>query len=387
MTGKDLLKDIQNVDADLIEEAEFGSFQKHTAGVSRRKKLLLVLAAALVMATMTAAAAYTRWSSTMQFGAFGSPPPSQQVKEKAQQSGLSVIPTESEGTSISDEDQGITVTLVQTVMDPRGGKMVFRIQGLDLEEGQSPWAWWDVTVDGKKYDFSWTSQFFPGFIKNQEGELVYAKNGKPVKYNEKQELIQDYYLSDGSIEFSVDLLVSPDEVMPFGKEIAFHFTGFGVQGEKFEDEEIQTVSGNWDLSWTLEGSTQPPKKWTPNAEIGHWDLTLVEVEIGQMSMKGVYKLGEQYEDPEDFHEKNEWSITPAELVMADGTVTTAFGGSSPISWDPETHLMTLLTYPGDTVVDPEQIVGINYFAGYEINERGFREDKPYYFVSLQEAGK
>ena len=62
MTGKDMLKGIRNLDADLIEEAEFGKFQKNRAGISGKKKLLFLLSATLIMGTMTAAAVYTRWA-------------------------------------------------------------------------------------------------------------------------------------------------------------------------------------------------------------------------------------------------------------------------------------------------------------------------------------
>ena len=41
MTGKDMLKGIQNMDADLIEEAEFGTFQKKQTGFSGRKNCCL----------------------------------------------------------------------------------------------------------------------------------------------------------------------------------------------------------------------------------------------------------------------------------------------------------------------------------------------------------
>ena len=42
MTGKDMLEGIQNLDVDLIEEAEFGKFQKHQAGIPGKKKLLFL---------------------------------------------------------------------------------------------------------------------------------------------------------------------------------------------------------------------------------------------------------------------------------------------------------------------------------------------------------
>ena len=92
MTGKDMLKGIQNLDANLIEEAEFGTFQKKHTGFSGKKKLLFLLAATLIMGTMTAAAVFTRWSTTMQLGNYGGVQPSEQIKKQAEQSGLSVIP-------------------------------------------------------------------------------------------------------------------------------------------------------------------------------------------------------------------------------------------------------------------------------------------------------
>lgn len=52
MTGKDMLKGIQNLDANLIEEAEFGTFQKKHTGFSGKKKLLFLLAATLIMGTI-----------------------------------------------------------------------------------------------------------------------------------------------------------------------------------------------------------------------------------------------------------------------------------------------------------------------------------------------
>ena len=158
MTGKDLLKGIQNLDAEFIEEAEFGAFPKSKPKGFGKKKLLLLLAAVLVLlATLTAATVYTRWSATMQYGNYGGGQPSEQIKKQAEQSGLAVMPAE-EQKAISATDNGITVTLIQTIMDENGGKAIFRIQGLELEEGQAPWAWYDYLIDGK----DWTQLHISG---------------------------------------------------------------------------------------------------------------------------------------------------------------------------------------------------------------------------------
>ena len=146
MTGKDMLRGIQNLDAAMIEEAEFETFKRSRAGLSGRRKLLVLLAAALAAGSMIAAAAYTRWSATMQFGSYGGVQPSEEIKKQAEKTGLSMIPTGADDggqETVSATDNGVTITLAQTVMDQNGGKAIFRIQGLKLEEGQSPWAWYD----------------------------------------------------------------------------------------------------------------------------------------------------------------------------------------------------------------------------------------------------
>ena len=164
MTGKDMLQGIQNLDAELIEESEFGTFGRGKARGFGKKKLLLILAAALIMATMTAAAAITRWTATMQYGDNGGTTQqiSEQVKKQAEQSGLSATPTETKDgkkKAVSATDNGITVTLAQTLMDQYGCRAIFRIEGLQLEEGQAPWAWWDYRVDGEVMPMSWGAHF------------------------------------------------------------------------------------------------------------------------------------------------------------------------------------------------------------------------------------
>ena len=151
MTGEDMLKGIQNLDANLIEEAEFGTFQKKHTGFSGKKKLLFLLAATLIMGTMTAAAVYTRWSTTAQTRYN----PSQDVKEQAQKSGLSVMLEETKGKENSDEvlsvtDQGVTITAVQSIVDNYRAEITFRIEGFELPEGEEPFAWPRVTVDGNR---------------------------------------------------------------------------------------------------------------------------------------------------------------------------------------------------------------------------------------------
>ena len=392
MTGKDMLKGIQNLDEDVIEEAEFGKFQKSNARSFGKKKLLFILAAALVMGTMTAAAVYTRWSATMQMDSASGVQPSEQIKKQAEKTGLSVIPTETKGgkqEAVSATDNGITVTVAQTLADQYGGRVIFRIEGLELEEGQLPWVWWDFLIDGQPlpqagYNMGLSGDFYDGITYDAQGNLVYIKNGQPITTDENGEFIYDFQLSDGSLEYRVGFDWVGNSLL--GKEVTFSFTGFGIQGATKYDEEIMTVPGKWELTWTMEGSTEEPKKWTPNAKIGSLPITLSEVEIGQYNMKLIYQIDEQayakYADFDDFQFQNAWSPHPAGVRWKDGTEMFVNGGGSQ-SWDPENHRLTVMIGALDTVLDPEQIAGMSFHSRYELDEQGDPVEKPHYYIPFE----
>ena len=85
---------------------------------SSRKLMIVAMAAVMLMATLTGAAVFTRWSKTAQ----NRYNPSEDIKEQAEKSGLSVMLEETKGEENPDEvlsatDQGITITAVQTIVD------------------------------------------------------------------------------------------------------------------------------------------------------------------------------------------------------------------------------------------------------------------------------
>ena len=85
---------------------------------SSRKLMLVAMAAVMLLATLTGAAVFTRWSTTAQIRYN----PSEDVKEQAEKSGLSVMLEETKGEENPNEvlsvtDQGITITAVQTIVD------------------------------------------------------------------------------------------------------------------------------------------------------------------------------------------------------------------------------------------------------------------------------
>ena len=82
------------------------------------KILLTAAVLAALLATLTGAAVFTRWSTSTQTRYN----PSEEIKQQAEKSGLSVMLEESKGAEEPNEvlsvtDQSITITAVQTIVD------------------------------------------------------------------------------------------------------------------------------------------------------------------------------------------------------------------------------------------------------------------------------
>ena len=382
MTGKDMLKGIQNLDADLIEEAEFGKFQKTKAGISDKKKLLFLLAATLIMGTMTAAAVYTRWSTTAQTRYN----PSQEVKEQAEKSGLSVMLEETKGKEnpsevLSVTDQGVTITVVQTIVDNYRAEITFRIEGFELPEGKEPFAWPMVTVDGN-LDFygSQTGGFYDGTTRNDKGEWVYASDGSPVKYDDTKPFspaILDYVADDGSLEYTHYISFNETDGRYFGKEIVFSFHSLDFQSDQKAGMSEPQVEGNWELKWTLTG-TSDSISITPNVKIGDSDVVLLDAQIGQLSLRARYQVDDYWEGWDEL-------VTLPQAVcgvrMKDGSehrcVASTYGFE-----DQEKMVYFMESQMFDAILDVSQVESLMFHKGWELDANGKPTIQTFYYIPV-----
>lgn len=384
MTGKDMLKGIQNLDADLIEEAEFGKFQKTKAGISGKKKLLFLLAATLIMGTMTAAAAYTRWSTTAQTRYN----PSQEVKEQAEKSGLSVMLEETKGKEnpsevLSVTDQGVTITAVQTIVDNYRAEITFRIEGFELPEGKEPFAWPMVTVDGN-LDFygSQTGGFYDGTTRNDKGEWVYASDGSPVKYDDTKPFspaILDYVADDGSLEYTHYISFLETDGRYFGKEIVFSFHSLDFQSDKKSLATEPQVEGNWELKWTLTG-TSDSISVTPNVKIGDSDVILLDAQIGQKSIRARYQVDDYWEG------WNELVTLPQAVQgvrMKDGSEHRC-GASTSGFEDQDNMIYFTESDIYDAILDINQVESLMFHKGWELDANGNPTIQTFYYIPLHD---
>ena len=381
MTGKDMLMGIRNLDATLIEEAEFGKFQKKQAGVSGKKKLLFLLAATLIMGTMTAAAVYTRWSTTAQKRYH----PSQDVKEQAQKSGLSVMLEETKGKEnpsevLSVTDQGVTITAVQTIVDNFHAEIIFRIEGFDLPEDKLPATWPTVTIDGDEhFGGSQSGWFFEGTTRNKDGKLVYTSNGQPVQSDEDGNLILDYVADDGSLEYIYSISFEKTDGRYLGREIAFSFHSFDFQSDKPAGMPEPQVEGNWELKWTLTG-TSDSISITPNAKIGDSDVILLDAEIGQKTIRARYHVDDYWEG---WDELVELPQAVCGVRMKDGSEHICGGGTSGFE-DQENMIYFTESDIYDAILDISQVESLMFHKGWEPDANGKPTIQTFYYIPLHD---
>lgn len=340
---------------------------------SSRKFLVIALAAALIVATLTGAAVFTRWSREAE----SRYSPSQQVKEQAEKSGLSVVledkaeqtqkpQQDKSGEVLSVTDQGITVTAVQSLVDNVGGEITFRIEGFDFPQDQYPEAWPlpTVTVGGDEhFDSSGTGWFFDGTTRNEKGEWVYAETGEPVGFDETGTVIYKPVAKDGSLEYIFNFDFMDTSGAWLGKEIVVNFTGFGVQSTEKAGMSETLVEGNWELRWTLEGANTNTDgiTITPNAEIGDTGVVLMEAKIGQKSMESVFQL-ETYWD--GWKTLEPFLQAPAAIRMKDGTEIQCTTTKEDYR-DFDDLICRVTSYMYDGIVDLSQVESIKFRSGWE----------------------
>ena len=360
---------------DLLDRANQEKPKKH----GRRKLVIIALAACLSLTMLTGAAVYTRWSTTAQTRYN----PSQDVKEQAEKSGLSVMLEETKGAENPNEvlsvtDQGVTITAVQTIVDNYHAEIIFRIEGFDLPEDKLPATWPTVTIDGDEhFGGSQSGWFFEGTTRNKDGKLVYASNGQPVQSDEDGNLILDYVADDGSLEYIYSISFEKTDGRYLGREIAFSFHSFDFQSDKPAGMPEPQVEGNWELKWTLTG-TSDSISITPNAKIGDSDVILLDAEIGQKTIRARYQLKDYWEGWDEMEEFPQalWGVR-----MKDGSEHMCGGGTSGFE-DQENMIYFTEWDISDAILDISQVESLMFHKGWELDANGKPTIQTFYYIPV-----
>ncbi len=357
----------------LIKEMNKQSKKRRTSG----KKLLILSLAAVLLVALAGFATFTRWSRNAQYQYN----PSQEIKEQAEKSGLSVMLESAEtkpNEVLSTTDQGITITAVQSIIDDYRGEITFRIEGFDLPEGKHPHVWPTITIDGNERFFATLSgHFYDGTTQNEAGEWVYADTGLPVELDSDGCAIIKPVAQDGSIEYTSTFSFHDGFGSVDGKEIVVTFDGIGVQSDQRAGIPTYLVEGSWELHWTL-SSTSDAISFTPNAPVGDNGVTLLTTEIGQRTIVATYQFQEYWDG---------WNDLPEAIQgvrMKDGTEHLCYPRSEGykakdsgqfVSPPQDGYDMSQVVYymefsPFDAILDPGQVESFMFHKGWETDSSG-----------------
>ena len=346
---------------------------------SSRKLMIVALAATMLLATLTGAAVFTRWSTTAQIRYN----PSEDVKEQAEKSGLSVMLEETKGEENPNEvlsvtDQGITITAVQTIVDNYHAEIIFRIEGFELPEDELPHVWPVVSIDGDKhFGGGQSGWFYDGLTTNENGETVYASNGLPVQSDEEGCLILDMVANDGSLEYTHYISFAETDGRYIGKEIVCSFQSVDFQSHKKAGMPIPQVEGNWELKWTLRG-TSDSITLTPNCKIGDSDVVLLDVEIGQKTICARYQLKEYWEG---WDELAEFPQRVYGVRMKDGREYICGAGTSGFE-DLENMIYFTEFDIHDGILDISQVESLMFHKGWDLDAEGKPTIQTFYYIPV-----
>lgn len=214
----------------------------------RGRRIAAATAAAVIaLSTITAGAAYLKWSKGLEKELAVT----DEQKEKAEGTGLAGFP------NLSVEDQGITITAQQSIIDNYYGYLAFKVEGYQAGKGEKPdFDGLSITVDGK--DISYTYGVEAGAVVDEAGSFEYQ--------------IQLY--ADGGKGSMID------------KKIEVEFSDLGVIREKAGMAE-DVIKGNWAFKWKLTGSDEIYTAKV-NEKLGDSGATVTGAEVSPISIKAVY---------------------------------------------------------------------------------------------------
>lgn len=326
------------------------------------KRLFLVAAAVMLGAggVTAGAAAYMRWSKTASEGMLAS----EETQKKMEETKLTVPVNK------SDTQNGVTVTVSQTIVDSYYAHIIFKVEGYDAGEGKQPFFETDtVVVDGydpwkdpydEKRHFGSGGDWYNGVTMGEDGRAVRISDGKPL--DEIEDYQDNYKLEDGSYEYRLTLTHTADKDYFMGKLIHLELHNLGTA----EKEDITNViDATWSFDWVLEGSPEK-KEYDLNAPIGDTGVTVRHVEISPISLNVTYDF------PKKIYNKMDNSsgmlFFPDGVRLKDGTeLKTIYLGPGTNGYISENEYF--IAFPVDRILDTDEIDALLVRKGIDGGDR------------------
>ena len=326
------------------------------------KRMFLVAAAVILGAggVTAGAAAYMRWSKTASEGMLAS----EETQKKMEETKLAVPVNK------SDTQNGVTVTVSQTIVDSYYAHIIFKVEGYDAGEGKQPFFETDtVVVDGydpwkdpydEKRHFGSGGDWYNGVTMGEDGRAVRISDGKPL--DEIEDYQDNYKLEDGSYEYRLTLTHTADKDYFMGKPIHLELHNLGTA----EKEDLTNViDATWSFDWVLEGSPEK-KEYDLNASIGDTGVTVKHVEISPISLNVTYDF------PKKIYNKMDNSsgmlFFPDGVRLKDGTeLKTIYLGPGTNGYISENEYF--IAFPVDRILDTDEIDALLVRKGVDGGDR------------------
>ena len=365
MNGKDILKGLSYVDPAYVEAAQSRDVEKRSAA-SRPRFLLIAAIAATLLLLLTGAAAYSKWSSGLEAKYH----PSEGIRKQSEQNGLSVTypqETVQDDSGLSATDKGITISVKQTLVDALQANIVLSVQGFDLPDGVRPYVYVEPgTLDGNpEFWSSFSYDVYDGILLRDDGTYVYEDGTPAVEDFYTDDDVKEngffkgrYFRPDGSMELTLNYRFQNTDGSVLGKDLKVCFTGFGQETavSRGNLEQKQLVSGSWELTIPLNGTTNTVTA-SPNYRFGPEGPTLLTASIGPISGRLDYQLDSPWEG---FDELEFLQPAIAGIRMKDGTMISAQSRTEGYS-DMDKLLFYVEFETSESIVDLSQATGLVFY--------------------------
>lgn len=274
---KDMIVDLKGIDMNMTNDKKTDRSGNRSENRSRRsiynKIAVIVIVCVISLSTIGvgASALYHKWSD----GTRDKFQVSNGDAEKYEQSGLAQFPGDESGVK-SVTQNGVTISVAQTIIDNYYAYMSFRVEGFDIKEGETPgFETHHCTLDGK--EVSNLSSFYV--------EDVLDAAGQPVIRDD--ELVQNYVLEDGSMEYNILLDSGGKKGFLNGKKLLVELGDLGVYDD-YLDMKVDN-DGIWRFEWELSGDSTSVTKET-HTVLEDTGAVVTECEVSPISIRAVLDI-------------------------------------------------------------------------------------------------
>lgn len=341
------------------ESGEKGSIVDMKPKKYHTKRITVLVAAVVALCAVTAAAAVVRWSHSLSEGLQAS---EEQMKQ-LETSGMNTF-VEQPCTV-----NGVTVTAVQSITDNYYTYIAFKVEGFELKEGESPcFENINITLDGEQ-NFGYDASFWDGTVSDNEGNVMNA-DGSKLKTDENGNILLDYIMDDGSLEYQIILTNSTGDPGYFiGKKIHVELENLGTS-EKADFS--PAADGTWAFDWTLGGAdtTRVCEMDQPLEDTG---AVIKRLEISPISIVAEYDFPRQTVVEECIEENGEmgtferYAEPPAVkgVKLKDGTVIKyLYGGPGGGGYDGAVGSKYITREAADRIIDPDEVESVLFLKDY-----------------------